>query len=219
MAWAGLVALLLGAPVSAAPVEAEVVVDRVVAVVEDTLITQSELVFEAHVMLAQRTAASQALAPLDDALLASVLELSIAQRLQAREAERLGAPPLEPAERIALVDAFRRRFPSEEALQAFLDAHGADMPQLAALLERNLRAERALEGRLRVRAQVTEAEVRRVYDQKPATLGRPYEEVRERLREELLRERSREAAAEEVALLKRGARIRRVAPFARGDAK
>jgi hypothetical protein len=196
------------------------VVDRVVAVVEDALVTLSELTFEARVLLVQRAGPQAAQAPVDEALLRSVLELSIAQRLQVREAERLGAFALEQAERQALVDAFRARFPAPASLDAFLEAHGADVLQLGALLERGARAERALDSRLRVRVQVTEAEVRRHYERQAAALGgRPYTEVRERLRDELVRARSRAAAAEEVALLARGARIRRVAPFAREEGR
>lgn len=216
--------LLLPGPTAAraqaeAPAAEGRVLDRVVAVVEEALITQSDLVFEAHVLLVQRGGGRSAWTPLDEVLLKSVLELSIAQRLQVREAERLGVPALEPAERDALLAAFRRHFESAEAYAAFLEGHGADGPQLAALLERGVRAERALESRLRVKVQVTEAEVRRHYEARAAVLGRPYAEVRERLREELVRARSREAAAEELALLQRGARIRRVAPFAREVAR
>lgn len=208
------------APPVARSTEEGRVVDRVVAVVEDALVTLSELTFEARVLLVQRAGPQAAQAPVDEALLRSVLELSIAQRLQVREAERLGAFALEQAERQALVDAFRARFPAPASLDAFLEAHGADVLQLGALLERGARAERALDSRLRVRVQVTEAEVRRHYERQAAALGgRPYTEVRERLRDELVRARSRAAAAEEVALLARGARIRRVAPFAREEGR
>lgn len=220
--WLGLAALALPARAQApAPVVPGPgrVLDRVVAEVEGRAVTQSELEFEARVALVQRGALQAATAPLDEQTLRGALDLSVAERLQVLDADRLQAFPAEQSEVQARVTRFKGRFPTPAAFEAFLARHEADEAQLAALLERGVRAERILDSRIRLRAQVTEVELRRYYDAHRAELDGPYEAVRGVLRERLGRERYQRLAAAELAQLQRGARVRRVAPFARAGAE
>lgn len=190
-------------------------VDRVVAVIEDRVLTLSELEFEARVALVQRAGVLAAEGPLDESALRAALELAISQRLLVIEADRVQAFEVEGSELQARLVALRERFGSEPALLAFLARHDADVDQLQAVLERSLRAERILDSRIRLRAQVGELELQRYYKQNEAELKAPYAAVRDALRDKLFRERYGALAAAELAQVQAGARVRRVAPFAR----
>ncbi|MGZ3456889.1 MAG: hypothetical protein ACXU86_00105 [Archangium sp.] len=191
------------------------VIDRVVAVIGNQVLTLSELEFEARVMLVQRGGVRAAEVPLDEQTLRGALELSINQRLLVAGADRLQAFQAERSEVEARLKAFRERFEDEPALLAFLARHDTDLEQLTAVLERGVRAERILDSRIRLRAQVSEAEVRRYWEEHKATLGGPYESVRDALKERLIRERYSQLAKAEFEQVRAGAQVRRVAPFAR----
>nr|WP_223646632.1 hypothetical protein [Corallococcus sp. EGB] len=192
------------------------VVDRVVAVIEGQVLTLSELEMEARVALIQRGAVQAAAQPLDEQTLRSALELSINQRLQVLSADRLQAFPAEPAEVEARLDAFRARVGGEAALRRFLDRHGVDRAALETVLARGLRAERILDSRVRLKAQVSEAEVRHHYDaHRDLYPGEFDQAARTAIREELVRARYGELAAQALAEVRRSAQVRRVAPFAR----
>ncbi|XXF80927.1 hypothetical protein P2318_14540 [Myxococcaceae bacterium GXIMD 01537] len=191
------------------------VIDRVVAIIEGQVLTQSELEFEGRVALIQRGGYQAAEAALDEETLKGALELVITQRLQVLGAERLQAFPVERADVEARVAAFRASFPFEGAFRAFLARHDADLEQLTGVLERSLRAERILDGRIRLRAQVGEAEVRRYYEQHTADFPGGYEAARAAVRKKLERERYSALAAAELAQVRATAQVRRVAPFAR----
>jgi hypothetical protein len=191
------------------------VIDRVVAVIENQVLTLSELEFEARVTLVQRGGVRAAEAPLDEQTLRGALELAIGHRLLVAGADRLQAFQVERSEVEARLRAFRDRFESEPALLAFLARHDADLEQLTAVLERGVRAERILDSRIRLRAQVSEAEVRRYWEEHKATLGGPYESVRDALKEKLVREQYHRLAKDEFDQVRASARVRRVAPFAR----
>ncbi len=202
-------------PAAEAPAGESRVIDRVVAVIGTQVLTLSELEFEARVSLVQRGGVRAAEVSLDEQTLRGALELAINQRLLVTGADRLQAFQAERSEVEARLKAFRERFDSEPALLAFLARHDADLEQLTVVLERGVRAERILDSRIRLRAQVSEAEVRRYWEQHKAKLGGPYESLRDTLREKLVQERYRQLAKEEFAQVRASARVRRVAPFAR----
>jgi hypothetical protein len=191
------------------------VIDRVVAVIGTQVLTLSELEFEARVTLVQRGGVRAAEVQLDEQTLRGALELAINQRLLVAGADRLQAFQAERSEVEARLRTFRDRFEDETSLLAFLARHDADLEQLTAVLERSVRAERILDSRIRLRAQVSEAEVRRYWEEHKGTLGGPFEAVRDTLKEKLFRERYNQLAKDEFKLVRESARIRRVAPFAR----
>lgn len=195
-----------------APLE---VMDRVVALVEGEVVTQSELEFEARVTFVQRGAIAAVSAPLDAPALKGALELSIAQRLFVREAEQLEIFPVEPAELETAVNAFKARFETPDAFARFLTAHEADLQLLANVLGRSLRANRMLDSRVRLRAQVSDAEVRRHYEEHRAELAGTYEELRAGLKEKLQRQKYGAVARAELEKLRRASNVRLIAPFAR----
>ena len=202
-------------PGSEPPAGESRVIDRVVAVIGTQVLTLSELEFEARVTLVQRGGVRAAEASLDEQTLRGALELAINQRLLVAGADRLQAFQAERSEVEARLRAFRERFEDEPSLLAFLARHDADLEQLTAVLERSVRAERILDSRIRLRAQVSETEVRRYWEEHKGTLGGPYEAVRDTLKEKLFRERYGQLAKEEFKLVRDSAKIRRVAPFAR----
>jgi hypothetical protein len=186
------------------------VLDRVVAQVDGQVITLSDLRFEARVALVERGGVALAGAPLDEAALQSALELAIAQRAAGAEADRLGSFPLEAQDVEARFNRFIAKFPDRAAVDSFLRASGADESQLRDVLGRALRAERALDARVRLRAQVSEGDVRRAWE----AAGSPgtFEEARAAIREQLVRTRYQAAAKEELAKLRSTAQVRIVAP-------
>lgn len=206
------------------------VVDRVVAVVQvrsgvgretpgrqtlpPDVITLSGLEFEARVALIQRGARRAATEVLDQETLRSALENAISERLLAGEAEALQAWRIEPAEIETAVRAFREQFEDEASFTAFLRRHEVDLQALARLMERNLRATRVLDSKVRLRAQVTESEVRRYFDANRSKIPGEWADVRKALREKLVRERYGELVKVELEQLRRTHDVRRVAPLA-----
>jgi len=169
------------------------VIDRVVAVIEGQVLTQSELEFETRVALVEQAGVQALAIPFDDEALRSALELVIGYRLLVLSADRLESFTAEQADVEARLSRFRGRFESEEAFQGFLARSGADVKLLTEVLKRTARAERILNSRIRLRAQVSEAQ----------------------LRDKLFRERYNALAAEELAQVRASAQVRRVAPFSR----
>ena len=163
---------------------ADQVLDRVVAQVDGQVITLSDLRFEARVAMVERGGGALADAPLDEATLQSALELAIAQRAAGAEADRLGSFPLEAPDVEARLQRFEAHFADKAAVDSFLRKAGADESQLRDVLGRAMRAERALDARVRLRAQVNEGEVRRAWE--AAGSKGSFEDARTALREQLV---------------------------------
>jgi hypothetical protein len=204
-----------GAPMEAAREPEGRILDQVVAVIEGQVLTRSELEFETRVMLVQRGALQAAFAPFDEEALQGGLEFAINMRLQVLSADRLEAFPAEKAEVEARLAHFRESFESEDAFLRFLARAGADPKLLTEVLERRVRAERILDSRLRLRAQVSEQDVRRYYQQHASEYPEGYDAVKARLQNQLMKERYDQLAAKDLAELRETAQVRRVASFAR----
>ena len=208
--------LAVAGDVSAQSRPAERVMDRVVAIAEGQVITLSELEFEARVALVQQGGTAAASSLLDDNALAAALSLGISQRLEVNEGERLRAFNVEEPAVKERLQQFEARIGGKPALDAFLARNEADQPQLEEVLARALRAEQVLDSKIRLRVQVSEADVRRVYeDRKSHGLDVPYEEMRASLRDELSRERYLAAARREMLAQRQSANVRLIAPFTR----
>ena len=179
------------------------------ALVDGRVLSWSQLDFEARVMLIDRGGVEAATAPLDASTLQNALDLAIAQRAATAEADKLNAYPVEPAEIDQRLRTFESRFPSTAAFQAFLKAHDADRAALAEVLARALRTEKFIEGRVRLRSQVPESEVRKAWEADKG--GRSWEEARGPLRERLQRERAFVLAREALAQLRSSIPVRVIA--------
>ncbi|HUM10185.1 MAG TPA: hypothetical protein VLT82_04450 [Myxococcaceae bacterium] len=198
----------VGALLCAHPVAARVL-DRVVALVDGRVLSWSQLDFEARVMLIDRGGVEAATAPLDASTIQNALDLAIAQRAVTAEADKLNAYPVEPAEIDQRLRTFESRFPTPAAFQGFLKLHDADRAALAEVLARALRTEKFVEGRVRLRAQVPESEVRKAWEADRG--GRSWEEARGPLRERMQRERAFVLAREALGQLRTSIPVRIIA--------
>lgn len=186
------------------------IMDRVVAAVEGQVITQSQLEFEARVILVNAGGTGAAFGPLDPEVLEKSLTTIVDQRLVTLEADKLGAYPLEPGELDRAATAFRARFPSEARFREFLEAQEADTSDLNQVLRRSLRAQRVLEGKLRLKAQVSLVEARQYASQHSEFKGVALEVVQRRL----FLQRFQSLVKDELAQQRRQVDVRLLGPFA-----
>ena len=185
------------------------ILDRVVALVDGRVLSWTQLDFEARVMLIDRGGVEAATAPLDAATIQNALDLAIAQRAATAEADKLNAYPVEPAEIDQRLRTFESRFPSAAAFEAFLKAHDADRAALAEVLARAMRTEKFIEGRVRLRSQVPESDVRKAWEADKG--GRTWEDARGPLRDRMQRERAFVLAREALAQLRTSIPVRIIA--------
>lgn len=186
------------------------VIDRAVASIEGKVIAFSQLQFEARVLLVAAGGTQAAFAPLDQEVLQASLQAVVDQRLALLEADKLEAYPLEPGELERAIASFRARFPSEQRFAEFLDGHEAELNDLAEVLRRSLRAQRALEGKLRLRAQVSESEAK-VWREGHSDLK---DVSVEKVRALLIQQRFGELVKKELADRRRQVDVRLLGPFA-----
>jgi len=210
------------------------VVDRVVAVVEGELISGLDLEFEASVFLIERGAlrtiqnpapgtsrdalaesvlASSVLASMDEGMLARILDWMINQRLITRDADKLQVFPVDEVALEAKRRDFEALFGSRQSFERYLEHFEATRTMLRTTLRREMRAERVLDNKLRLRAQVGEEELRQYHEAHKGELGANFEAVRQSLRDKLTAERYTRLVATEVAQLRRKATIRFAGPF------
>ena len=126
-------------------------IDRVVAVVDKDVITQSELFTETRVALAWREGEFAASADLNDALLDALRGYVINQTLVAAQARRLGTADV-PAEQLEQrMWQFKQRFTSASVYQAFLRRFGITEAMVQDIFRRDLGNDRTLQQRVRSR--------------------------------------------------------------------
>ncbi|HEY3447861.1 MAG TPA: hypothetical protein VGK67_16010 [Myxococcales bacterium] len=219
--WLVLAALLGGDPSAgsggAAP--ARQVVDRIVAILDNRPLLLSELEFEARVALIQQGGVLAASAALSDEDLASALEWAIGQRLALAEADRLQVFDVDAPDVAKELKSFEVQMAGPRKLAAFLASQEATQSQLSAVLQRGLRVQRFLDTKVKLSSRVTEEDVARYYAIHAGELGgQPYERLREGIKAQLARERSRTMTKKQLDDLRAKADVRIVAPFARQPA-
>lgn len=159
--WVWLVFLSAVAWAQPAPAKPErKVVDRIVAAVNGQAITLSQLDFETRVLFVWKGGVRAAFAQLDREALAVGLKEIIGDTIAVAEADRIEAYALDEGELEAALDKLRAALGDQE-LRDFLDRHEARLDDVAAVLKRRLRATKVWDGRLRLKARVTDAEVKR----------------------------------------------------------
>lgn len=176
------------------------------------MVTLSQLEFETRVRLVGAGATAAAFAPLDDEALASGLTALVDERLATLEADKLDAWPVSQAEVEAAIAEFRARFADEGQFARFLASQEADLSMLGRVLERSLRAQRALEGKLRLRVQVSDADVAAARASRADLKGADPVLVRQRLS----RERFEQLVRDDLAAARRAVDVRLLGPFAPG---
>lgn len=201
--------LLLAVCISFQTLAEPAVLDRSVASVDGRVVTQSQLDFETRVLLINAGGADAATAPLSFDDLKKGLELVIDQRVTTLEADKLDAYQLEAGESEKLVARFRDAIGGDAPLRRFLDDHEAELNDVAQVLRRSVRSGRVLDGRLRLKAQVSEADARRYQSEHPEMKGKPVMQVRELL----FANRFKEMVRQELRAARKSVDVRLLGPF------
>jgi hypothetical protein len=186
------------------------ILDRAVAAIGEQVITASALDFETRVIFINEGGVRAATEPLSDDDLLRGLNSMIDYRVATLEADKLEAYPIDQVELEAAVAAFKGRFRSDAQVRDFLGRHEASLDDLRDILRRALRAGRALDGKLRLKAQVSEADARQYVARHPDLASVPIEAVRSKL----FAERLRLLVRDELLLARRNAHVRLLGPFA-----
>jgi hypothetical protein len=111
------------------------------------------------------------------------------------------------------MDQFRGRFAAQADFTAFLERHEADETQLAAILSRFLRAQRFLDGKLRLKANVSEVDAQKFRNQHPEFKDQNIPAIQKRLFEE----RYRALAMTEIRQLRKSSKVRLLGRYAAGS--
>ncbi len=184
--------------------------DRSVAAVDGRVITQSQLDFETRVLLVSAGGAEAAFAQLGLDDLKKGLDLIIDHRVTTLEADKLDAYQLEAGENERLVARFRDAIGGDAQLRRFLDEHEAELNDVAQVLRRSVRSGRVLDGRLRLKAQVSEADARRYQAEHAEVKTLSVQQVRELL----FAGRFKEMVRQELKAARKSVDVRLLGPFA-----
>jgi hypothetical protein len=186
--------------VLAAPVAAQEMIDRVLAVVGGQVITLSDAraALEFGFVEPPPAGADPIRVALDEA---------IRRQLVLSEVERYSAP--EPD--LAVIDqrlaAVRGRFPSEDAFQAALARSGLNANGVRDVIRDTWRIEQYLRDRFSAVVQPTEEEVERYYAEHPSEFKVSYEAARQAIREALMLGRRNDVMTDWLDRLRRRADI------------
>lgn len=214
---AGLLMLLLAPAV----VSAQTIVDRVVALVGDQVITLSDVraardfgllegrPFQSDAAETSPTETSPVTGAVEHGLVppasplteAQIVERLVERELMRVEVERFGTGEPATADLDARLRAARARFASPAAFQAALEAHGLSEARFRAWLADDARIEQYIQQRFGLSAQPTDEEVLQYYQSRErefAVDGRPraFAEVRDLVSRRLLESR-REAMVDD----------------------
>lgn len=204
-----LLALLCASFAVAQPDGGGQLIDRVVAAVNGDAITLTQLELETRIIFVWEGGVRASSDALDHEALVVGLDEIVADLAAVYEAERIDAYTLEPGELDAAVDKVRQAL-GPERFTAMLAKHDAELDDVRRVLERRLRATKVWDGRLRVKAQVTDAEVTRYQAEHPevSTMSAPT------LRRLLYRRRYEQLKGVELKQIKRQLDVRLMGPFA-----
>ncbi len=174
------------------------------------MLTLSELEFETRVMMIHAGGVGAAFDPIGMSTMRKVLDSVIGQRLAVLEADKLKAYLPEEGELERVLAAFTARLGGPPEVDRFLKVHDADASMLSAVLTRMLRTERMLEGKLKLKAQVSESEAKNLQAERPELRGLSLPQLRQRLFDE----RFKALTVAELAGLRKAGSVRLLGPFA-----
>ncbi len=196
------IACLLLAAVLTGPAAAAEIIDRILAVVNGSVITLSDMHAATQFGFVTGTFEDRA----------GVVNRLIDRRLMLTEVDRYAPPEPKAAQIDAAVAAARNRFASPAAFEGTLAAAGITLEQLRRHKRDDLRLEAYLQERFGFPIQPSEEEILAYYRAHEAAFTRggvlrPYDEVRNDARAALLTERRGAAIDEWIAGLRRRADI------------
>ncbi len=207
-ATATVAAAVVAAPGTASSTTAEFrLVDMVVADVDGAVITYSELLAEANLLLLKTRGPRVARAArLGRRLLSAVLLSMVHRELLLAEVRRLQLRPVDGGEVDRRLVRLRRRFDDEDGWQRFLVEAGfrepgdpslGVPPVLRARLRTEAQVDRFLEVRVRLNVIVSERDIARCYEARRTSFGSAgLDVVAPRIREQLRQQREAEALAD-----------------------
>lgn len=210
-------------PEDAPPKQIERVVDMVVAEVDTTVITLSELIAETRTVLLRQYGPERARAVnLTPELLRAVLRAIVSRELLLAEARRLQLRAVPQSDVAAAAQLIRDKFATHGEYVRFMERVGFTVPPhprdgasvaVPAVLEAMLRAERQVERfialRIRPAVVVRSREVEQCFEVNRAFLGnRPLEEVRGLIERTLRDERAEKTLVDLIHQLEGKAVIR-----------
>ena len=217
---------MLAGQAQVVPPPEERLVDMVVAQVDSNVITLSELMAEARLILLRTRGLDLARSGvISDELLRSMLRSIVHRELILGEVRRLNLQvPDEEVERA--IAAVRRKFPTPEDYQRFTDATGfrdpitGRTPLLAAVLRSELQAERYLNLRVRLNVVIPDSDLMRCYEVNESKFfGRSFAEMKPRIQLVLREQREHKALLDLIAQLEGRAKIRYSPGFDPGPAE
>ena len=156
-------------------------VDRIAAVIDEQVLTVTEVGQMAETRFFPRTAGET-----DDEYRRSILEALIAQALRLRDVERFGAPDVTPESIDARLQLIQSRFPSVADFEAALVRAELSQDEFKALIKRQLQVEEYIQERFAPLVFVSNEEIEayRRSNRSPGAI----EEVRTILRGERLQQ-------------------------------
>jgi hypothetical protein len=137
------------------------VVDQIIALVNDDIITRSDLIWS----LAMDSGAPNPAEGVSADLLRQKLDVMIDQRLIAQEARRVPAAEITAEEITQRRTALIREFKNEAAFRQRVEAVGLTSARVDELIRERIRIERFVEFRFRSFVFVTDPEIQRYYDE------------------------------------------------------
>lgn len=153
--------LLLGGSIIA---QAETVpLDKIIAVVDDDVVTESELVFAARDIIRQLRANNTPLPP-QEVLQAQILEKLILDQLQLSRAERIGVKPSDQQVNSTIARIQQKQGLSDSQFQQKLQQDGMSLSVLQQQVRREMTIKQVQQGNVSRRIRVSEQEVTNFLD-------------------------------------------------------
>jgi hypothetical protein len=197
LVWGGL-ALILGAPVRAE------IIDRILAVVETSIITQSDVIAATRLGLQKP--------PVSGDPIAVVLDKLIERRLTLTEVDRYAPPEPSQSDIDLRIQQIRLSFPSTDGFAAVLKQTGLDETQLRRYVRDDLRIDAYVRQRFGSAVQPSEEQILDYYRAHPEAFSRngvlrPFDDVHEEARVAVVAERRAAAIREWLTTLRRRANV------------
>jgi hypothetical protein len=218
-AWGGwaavaLLAAILLSPGVGATAQADasdagpVLLDEIVAVVDDAAILWSDLFLEARFLALKRDGAAGFLATPSPKLLKAALDHIIDERVVHQEAERLQVFVVAPVEVDQAVREVRAQV-GAKAYDNFMTEKQIDDATVREIIARGMRVRRYLDGRFRLNAKPKETDIAALYEAHREEFGKQtLEQAKDAIRERLTRDKMDRLTAEFTADVRRRAHIR-----------
>jgi hypothetical protein len=192
----------------------EVLVEAIVATVDQAVITLSEVESEARIILIRRGGVRGASGSIDNSLRAAVLQYLVNQEVILNEARRLQMFQVNDEELERELEQVRRQFATKQQFDQFLIDNGLTQDDIAEIIRRDLRVAKFLRSRVQMMTRMDSVELRAYYDEHHSEFAdMSFAQARGLIEERLGRDRHDKAIRAWVEELKQRANIRLLRSF------